>query len=123
MFPPKFGLLEDISVTNCHIQLEEALNKLRWNRLYGNAANSKKNFFDEETRTMDINSTRVTSLPFNPGVTMPGPLKENEELDIHKFKREVLGAVGKMERKGREWGNLSEEEKVGMESLRKKVRE
>ena len=33
MLPSKFGLFEDVSVTKCRVQLEEALNKLRWNRM------------------------------------------------------------------------------------------
>ena len=28
MLPPKFGLLEEVDVTKCRVQLEEAMNKL-----------------------------------------------------------------------------------------------
>ena len=121
MLPPKFGLFEDVSITNCRIQMEEALNKLRWNRIYG-GERQEEHLYNEETRTIDINHLRVTSLPFNPGVNMPGALKEEEELQLHTFKNEVMAAVGKMKKKGREWMNLGEEEREGLASLKEKAR-
>ena len=55
--PPKFGLLEDVNVTQCRIQLEEAINKLRWNKIIDQDDASKDpNFYDANTRTMDINN-------------------------------------------------------------------
>ena len=33
--PPKYGLYRKINATQCKIDVEEALNKLRWNRIIG----------------------------------------------------------------------------------------
>ena len=124
MLPPKFGLFEEISVTKCRVQLEEALNKLRWNSIIGQEEQRQNAvFYDENTRTIDINNLRVTSLPFNPGVTMPGPMKQEEEVKIHKFKNEVMELVKEMKGKSKEWENLSEEEKEGLTSLKERVRQ
>ena len=124
MLPPKFGLLEDISVTKCRIQLEEAINKLRWNKIIDNDRQIKDvNLYDVTTKTMDINTLKVTSLPFNPGVRMPWSLKRGEEVKIEKFKGEVMTAVKQMKGKNKDWSNLSVEEKAGMASMEDRVRQ
>ena len=101
MLPPKFGLLEEVNVTKCRVQLEEALNKLRWNGIYGSAEQiGDMNMYDIGTRSMDINNLKVTSLPFNPGVRMPGPLRHEEEVRIHRFKDDVMKVARQMKSKG-----------------------
>ena len=123
MLSPKFGLMEDISIINCRIQVEEALNKLRWNKIIDNDQRSTDgDLFDMNTNTIDINNLKVTSLPFNPSVMMPWSLKEEEEIKMEKFKGEVMSAVKKMKGKNRKWSNLSREEKVGMESLKEELK-
>ena len=123
MLPPKFGLLEEVNVTKCRVQLEEALNQLRWNGIYGSEEQiGDMNMYDIGTRSMDINNLKVTSLPFNPGVRMPGTLMHEEKVRIHGFKDDVMKVAWQMKSKGKEWENLSEEEKTGLESLKSWVR-
>ena len=121
--PPKFGLFEDVSMVQCRIQLEEAVNKLRWNRIIDRNDTEEVNFYDATTKTEDINTMKVTSLPFNPGVKMPWALEESEEIKMAKFKGEVMTTLKQMKGKNRQWSNLKEEEKAGLESLKERMKE
>ena len=51
--PPNLGLMEKVSVTGCRIQLEEAMNKLRWNTIIEDNEQTS-NFYDSSTKTMNI---------------------------------------------------------------------
>ena len=53
---------------------------------------------------------------------MPGPWKKMEEVKIHRFKDDVMKVARKMKGKCKEWANLNEEERVGLESLRRWMR-
>ena len=44
------------------------------------------NLYDANEKTMDINTLRVTSLPFNPGVMMPRHLKQEEEVKMESLR-------------------------------------
>ena len=91
LLPPKFGLFEKIDVVQFRIQLEEALNKLRWNKLLlGDGKTKEPRFFDRTDKTIDINNMRATNLLFNPNVKMPGPIGQREEVKMMKFRNEVM---------------------------------
>ena len=120
--PPKFGLTEEVNVTECRIQLEEALNKLRWNKIIKEDEQTS-NFYNANTKTMNIKTMQVTSLPFNPGVRMPWALEEKEEVKLAKFRTEVMEAVKGMKKIETKWSNLSVEERSGLMSLKKRVKE
>ena len=87
--PPKLGLYRKITTRDIIISLEEALNKLRWNRMYEVKSSeiAEENFV--EGNKVDINKLKRTELPFNYIVNMPGALKQEEEVRIQNFKNEV----------------------------------
>ena len=122
LLPPKFGLFEEIDIKKCRIQLEESVNKLRWNKLFGKREVKQSQLFDSTTKVMDINNLRVTTLPFNPSVRMPGSLKRNEEIKVARFKDEVMQEAKKLRKSERKCSNLTENEKMGLQSLQEKVK-
>ena len=71
---------------------------------------------------MDINDVKATSLPFNPGVSMPGPIGQQDEVRIAKFRSEVMDAARECGRRVDKGSNLTDVEKKGLESLREKVK-
>ena len=130
---PKFGLYRKLDVTRSKIDVEESLNKLRWNRLYPDNAGGGDNqghdangdtdshmFNDTGSRWVDINTLRTTDLPYNPQVKMPPALQEGE-VQLHQFKSEVDNLVRGMRRRTSEWSNLDESAKRGLEKLKKRV--
>ena len=122
--PPKFALSGDIDAAQCRIQLEESLNKLRWNDIIEEDIEDLK-FYNPTTKTVDIRKMKATSLPFNPNVKMPWAIKEEKEVRLSKFRVEVMNKVKEMQGENRKsmWNNLSQEEKVGLNKLRKRVKE
>lgn len=119
MLPPKFALYEDISVINCRIRIEDSMNQTRWKPIAGTV---EIDMFNETEKKMNINNLRVTSLPYNPNVAIPGPLEEKEEIRIQAFKYGVMEAVKEMKGKRKVLGNLSKEEEEGLKSLKEKVK-
>ena len=132
---PKFGLFRKLDSTMCRIDVEESLNKLRWNRIIKDKenrdheqANSEEGgveeeggFVDPTCRVVDINTLRATDLPFNPRVMMPPALKEGE-IQLHQFKMEVDRAVKGMADKTSRWSNVSSRVKRGLRKLRERVK-
>ena len=144
--PPKFGVFQELDATRCRIDLEESLNKLRWNKIKS-AQDKKKNvehesqagdgvsvidnddqaereprgFVDAELRDVDIGRLKVTDLPYNPSVCMPGALGE-DEIIIHQFKNDVMEAVDQLKEQSGMWSNLDESEKKGLKQLCHKVK-
>ena len=110
LLPPKFALFEKINITQCRVQLEEALNKLRWNKLAGDRVDKEPRFFDRTDNTIDINNLKATALPFNPSVKIPGPVEQKEEVKIAKFRDEVMEAVEEVGRGTRKCGHLTDAE-------------
>ena len=127
MLPPKFGLFEEINEKQCVIQLEEAINKLRWNKQETGeeevnlASNLNRNFVDDVNKTLNINNLRATCLPYNPSVAMPGALRYEEEIRIQQFKMDVIAAVREMGKREEKWSNISEGERRGIDNLRRRV--
>ena len=121
--PPKFAMFEKIDLTECRIRTEEALNKLRWNRLINNNDSdvTEPQFFDANNQIVDINNLKATTLPFNPKVSMPGPVKQQEEVRLSKFRDEVMEAAKKCSEKTKNNSNLTASEKKGLTSLKKKI--
>ena len=78
-----------------------------------NASNGNNNnipdFINDINNTVNINRLRVTGLPFNPSVTMPGALNVEDEVKLHMFKTEVDEVARTMEKDGVEWSNLNVE--------------
>ena len=99
MLPPKFGIMEDVNDTEIQIQMEEAMNKLRWNRFIPEDGRSQVGFYDEQKKSMNENNLHVTSFPLNPSVTIPRALSQQEEIKIHKFKQETMEAVKDLKNK------------------------
>ena len=130
---PKFGLFQKLDPTMCRIDVEEALNKLRWNRLKGNRKKSDqeengeegeeepRGFVDPAVGVVDVNTLRATDLPYNPRVMMPPALKEGE-VQLHQFKIEVDRVVRGMAEKTSRWSNVTRSAKKGLLRLRERVR-
>ena len=103
------------------ISAEEAINKLRWRRLYNENKRTPVNEEFINNRLVDINFIKTTNLPYNPSVSMPPALARNEEMRIQQFKNDVKEVVEKVERETKKWSNLKEEEREYLKSLREKI--
>ena len=135
--PPKFGLYRKLNVSQCKIDVEESLNKLRWNRVFRRDGNSQSNegdngepvregrddnrFVSRSTKTVDIEKLKPSDLPFNPTVAMPPALSMEEEVKLFNLKTEVNKIAEDMASKSKKWSNLSKEEKNGLEELQRRV--
>ena len=121
--PPKFGLYKKVKVRDIIISLEEALNKLRWNRVFDKKIPeiTETNFI--QGRKVDINNLKRTELPFNHMVCMPDALSQEEEVRIQCFKNEVVKIAKEVSKESRKWSNVGEEVQQGLDELVEKVRE
>ena len=68
-----------------------------------------------------VNNLRVTALPYNYKVNMPNSIGE-EEVRLHKYKREVEGVMRDSVKESEKWNNLSDSESRGLHKLKKRVR-
>ena len=141
--PVKFGLYQKLNVTQCKIDTEEALNKLRWFKIIQDAKTAAPSHhvstdgedneegedsevvddkfeFINDHKVVEINNLRPTSLPYNPTVKMPWSVGDLE-LDIHRFKRDVENLARKSKRYTKKWSNLEEARARGLEKLRNRV--
>ena len=69
----------------------------------------------------NVNTLRVTDLPYNPHVMMPPVLREGE-VQLHQFKSEVDRVVRGMADKTSRWSNVSGSAKRGLLRLRERVK-
>ena len=123
---PRFGLLQTINVRECVVNVEEAINKLRWNRCCtatDNNSNSGMDSVNMINNSVNINRLKCTSLPYNPQVMMPSALANEEEVRIQQFKSDVLKTVKEMARDTQKWSNLDNEEQKGLASLKDRVKQ
>ena len=80
--------------------------------------------FDAETKTVDFGHLRATDLPFNKRAHLPIPIDEQEEIAMQVLKHKLLKTTKEYVKhagsksNGRE--NLTNEEKKGLESLKKR---
>ena len=123
--PPKFGVYNKVTKTQSMIDVEEAMNKLRWNKIIakqvnkndGNGIDEKRYFVDPLTKEDDVQNLMARDLPFvNPSVMMPPALSMEEEIQIHHLKTEFKKIAEDMESKSKKWSNLSSEEKNRLRS-------
>ena len=132
---PNCSVFRRIDVEKSKIDNEECLNKLRWNVIFDKIDRengegevpiqrecSKKEFVDEDRMRVNVNNLRVTSLPYNYKVNMPDSIGE-EEVRLHKYKREVEGVMRDSVKESEKWNNLSDSESRGLQKLKKRVRE
>ena len=119
--PPKFARYQKLDKRRIRIQVEEALNKLRWNKLIDDSEPSV-NFFDNSSDSFDINKLNVTSLPFNPNVMMPRAVDEQLEVSMHRFRDGVMNTVSRMDVVV-QCSNLNENERAGLKSLSERVKD
>ena len=73
------------------------------------------------TKEVNIKNLKCTELPFNPNVAMPHAVSFSEEIKYHQFKEDVKKITESYKKKTKALSNLSEEEKEGLKTLRKKV--
>ena len=135
--PPSFGIYQKINKDKCKIDVEESLNKLRWNINFGrverkedengieikiNENITKKEFFDKEESTFNINRLKATSLPYNHQVSLPLYIGEEEET-FKKFKDSVMIKIDDMIEKSKSWekSSISKTAREGMKKLKKRI--
>ena len=135
--PVKFGLYKKLNTTQCKIDVEEALNKLRWSKIISEKNKSRnmqteeqegnpdtdhidRSEFISDDKVVDINQLRATDLPYNPTVKMPWSIGQ-QELDIHMFKRDVQELAEKMKNNTKKWSNLDDARQRGLKKLRSRV--
>ena len=129
--PPKFGIYKKLNVTQCRIDVEESLNKLRWNRMFSNRDKNRTGvnedvngeFVSRTTNMVDIANLRPSDLPFNPNVAMPQALSMEEEVKLFNLKTEARKIAEDMAGRSKKWSNLTEEERNGLEKLHQRVSE
>ena len=80
-------------------------------------------FVDKETGIVDIQRLRTKDLPFNSHVTMPQALKMEDEVKIFQLKTEVHKIAREMAEQTKMWCNLDKEERDGLKSLTKRVKD
>ena len=137
---PKFGLFRKLSVEQGKVDVEESLNKLRWNVILagarvgqgdgghqgdggvaeedlGSQVRVDDEFVETNIKVVDVDKLKVTELPYNPNVNMPKALDGEVEVRLHQVKVEVRDAVRRMMRRSEEWSNVSVIEKRGLEKL------
>ena len=85
--PPKFGVYKRLNTLQCRIDVEESINKLRWNRIIKKSreergdAIEEAEFVDVEARKVDIHALQPRNLPFNPSVAIARSFEALEILD------------------------------------------
>ena len=73
------------------ISAEEAINKVRWKRVFNeNERHKKDEFINRDSRLVDINLLNTCNLPHNPSVSMPSALERGEEVRIQQYSRMML---------------------------------
>ena len=92
------------------------------------AEEESRQIFDPVTRTFDGRKLRVTDLPFNPRVTLPRGIPEEEEASLEIRRKKHLELVReyikeKCNEDGEQVQNLSKGAQRGIKSLKKRIRE
>ena len=70
---------------------------------------------------MGANCLRPTDLPYNTNVMMPWSIGELE-LDLHRFKRDVINLSERMKNSTSKWCNLDSTRKSGLKKLQERIR-
>ena len=125
--PPKFGLYRKLDPVKCKIDVEESINKLRWRRIIDKRREGEEEsmerseFVNIASKKIDVGKLQPRSLPFNPSVAMPKALSMEEEVKISQVKIEIEKIVRSMVGKCKQYSNLTESERRGLESLKERV--
>ena len=77
--------------------------------------------FVDSNMEVDINRLRVTDLPYNPRVAMPGGL-EDGEVELHLFKKDAVKVVETLRSKTKKWSNLEEAATRGLKKIQERVK-
>ena len=115
-----------LNTLQCRIDVEESINKLRWNRIIKKSREERDDaieeaeFVDVEARKVDIHALQPRNLPFNPSVAMPRALSLEEEVKIFQVKSEIARITEDVARRSVEFSNLTEKEKRGLKSLQQR---
>ena len=129
--PPKFATYERVNETSCEAEIEKMLTKLRWEEKKkqidpeGNELPpEERGWHNQQTKTIDMREYRSTYLPFNNRVYAPEPLDHETETCMQNLKIKLNQCTQRYveKQRGREnLSNLSEQERNGLASLKKKV--
>ena len=128
-----FSIYQKLDLNKVKIDIEESINKLRWNVLCGkvrnddddnvNEDNDPGEFVDIEESKININRLKSTQLPYNTNVRMPQQLKNDEEVRLVKFKDDVMKEVRGLEKESKKWKekNVSKCEWKGIKKLKERI--
>ena len=91
----------------------------------GATEEGKEETFNIDQRTFDFRKARSTELPFNIRTNMPGPIENREEeIRLQALKSELRSITDKYAaEKDTEMENLTEEQKRGIKSLKRRQKE
>ena len=120
--PPKFGIMKKVDVTETTIEVEKCLNTMRWKEIIGDETTDAE-FYNEETKEMDINLLKPTDLPFNAKVCMPKPSSLEKEIVFQKLKNDIREIATDMSKKTKDGSNLLDSEKRGLKTLKDRTKE
>ena len=131
--PPKFTTYEKINVEECEAQVEKGLAKLRWTKKKKNETEEEEedgNEEDEENRvwpldlrekTLDLRAMRPTDMPFNKRIYLPPPVDTKTETEMQNLKNRLINVTKEYTSRNKTQDcNLTEEEKKGLKSIKKR---
>ena len=81
--------------------------------------------YDTATKKVDMRNLRATDFPFNKRVILPSALSEEKEVGLQHLKNSMMKSVNNYVQndKNKQWQNLTENEKNGLRSLRKRSKD
>ena len=126
ILPPNYAVMEKVSETKCQAEVEKGLAKLRWERQQGNddIVNNEYTFFDVNKNVFNYSVMKPSDLPFNKRVYLPGPLRENEEIELQQLKYNLKKATERYTEESKHMkSNLTKQQEKGLRSLERKCKE
>ena len=138
---PKYTVFEKVDPIDCEAEIEKAMAKVRWARMEEKRNENRqtnrvgdrnrstqeqdaqvKETFNIDEGKFDFRYARSTELPFNIRTNVPGPLEDREEeIRLQNLKTELKEVTDKYaEERRTEMKNLTEKQKRGIKSLKRK---
>ena len=124
--PPKFALYTKIDSVSVEAEIEKGLAKYRWEQMEKKEPVEEAGVvYDTATKKVDMRNLRATDFPFNKHVILPSALSEEKEVGLQHLKNNMMKSVNNYVQndKNKQWQNLTENEKNGLRSLRKRSKD
>ena len=124
--PPKFALYTKIDSVSVEAEIEKGLAKYRWEQMEKKEPVEEAGVvYDTATKKVYMRNLRATDFPFNKRVILPSALSEEKEVGLQHLKNNMMKSVNNYVQndKNKQWQNLTENEKNGLRSLRKRSKD